>query len=141
MNVISDLVTDYSFVELIFSNDNNYIVAASRNYGLACINIKDPNNLFIEQIVRTTGGFSLTSSKDGLFAFAAEGPKGLSIIDLSKLPKISFVGRVAIDGTVFHVNPIMNDKFVLVSSNVVGYISLVDARDLQNLQVIAKFGV
>lgn len=78
-------------------------------------------------------------SLDGKFAFVGEGPYGLGIIDLSQLPRIVFVNRVPIDGTTFHISSIMNDTFLLISSNAIGFISLVDVRDFQNIQVIAKY--
>lgn len=80
-------------------------------------------------------------SRDRTVIFAADGSRGIILIDISKLPMINIVSRLAIDGAAFHLKPIMNDRFLLVSSEIVGFISLVDARDYNNLYVIAKYGV
>lgn len=66
MEVLSDLRVDNNeLIEIVFSNDNNYIVIASRNYGFASVNIKDPKNPIMEAFLRTKGGFSVISSLNG----------------------------------------------------------------------------
>ncbi|KAL4459333.1 hypothetical protein ABPG74_017946 [Tetrahymena malaccensis] len=139
LKVLSSLQISNQVVELIFSKDNKYVLCASRNDGFLTLSIGSKYELQIAKYLKTNGGFCIIQSKDLNYAFVCEGPKGIGIIDLSYLPEIKFTSRIQLDGTTMQITPLYSDKFLLVSSNVVGFLTLVDIRDLKNLKIISKF--
>ncbi|KAL4504283.1 hypothetical protein ABPG72_021121 [Tetrahymena utriculariae] len=139
LKVLSSLLISNQVVELIFSKDNKFVLCASRNDGFLVISIGNEYELQIAKYLKTNGGFCIIQSQELNYAFVCEGPKGIGIIDLSYLPEIKFISRIQLDGTTMQITPLYSDKFLLVSSNVVGFLTLVDIRDLKNLKVISKF--
>lgn len=70
-------------MELLFSNDSNYLLGVSRNYGIVCFDISDPTSIKLIKTLKTTGGFSIIGSQSGIYAFVGEGPKGIGIVDMN----------------------------------------------------------
>ncbi|EAR96181.2 hypothetical protein TTHERM_00129580 (macronuclear) [Tetrahymena thermophila SB210] len=139
LQVLSSLQISNQVVELIFSQDNKFILCASRNDGFLALSIGNKYELQIAKYLKTNGGFCIIQSQDLKYAFACEGPKGIGIIDLSYLPEIKFISRIQLDGTTMQITPLYSDKFLLVTSNIVGFLTLVDIRDLNSLKIISKF--
>lgn len=80
--------------------------------------------------METEGGLDISASADLKYAFMSEGPKEISIVDLSALPNIVLISKLSLEGSTNRITRLYNYNFLLVSTGVLGYVSLVDIRDL-----------
>lgn len=83
LSVYSELNLPFEVVEVLFSNDDNYLLGVSRNYGVISFDISDPTSIIIKKSLKTAGGYSVVGSHDGNYAFIGEGSKGIGIIDMN----------------------------------------------------------
>lgn len=70
-----------------------------RFYGFIAVDISNPNNFVAKDQLETMGSeYILTSDIFTDFAYLIDGMNGISIIDLTKLPKIHIISSLIIPG-------------------------------------------
>ncbi|EAR84354.2 calpain family cysteine protease (macronuclear) [Tetrahymena thermophila SB210] len=122
------------------SHDNKWVIIAMRNVGMYLfLDITDPKNPVLQNQITTNGGEQVVISGLYNLAYLCDGSNGLAILDISYLPKIKIISRIAIDGWANQCNLFQNEDFMLISSMDYGMITLVNLLDKQNPVVYSKY--
>ncbi|KAL4482741.1 hypothetical protein ABPG73_021401 [Tetrahymena malaccensis] len=122
------------------TDDNNYIIACCRNYGIYVLDCVDKSNIYLSDYLETLGAESITLSKISTnYGYLMDGIRGFAILDLTALPKIKILSRTNIQGWTQLGIPIKQDRYILIGSQDIGMLTLVDIQDKANPNLIATY--
>ncbi|KAL4449998.1 hypothetical protein ABPG74_015117 [Tetrahymena malaccensis] len=122
------------------TDDNNYIIACCRNYGIYVLDCVDKSNIYLSDYLETLGAESITLSKiSSNYGYLMDGIRGFAVLDLTALPKIKILSRINISGWTQLGIPIKEEKYILIGSQDIGMLTLVDIQDKTNPILIATY--
>ncbi|EAS00907.2 calpain family cysteine protease (macronuclear) [Tetrahymena thermophila SB210] len=122
------------------TDDNNYIIACCRNYGIYILDCTNKQNIYLSDYLETLGAESIVLSKtSSKYGYLMDGMRGFAILDLTTLPKIQILSRIKLSGWTQLGIPIKEDKYILIGSQDIGMLTLVDIQDKTNPTLIATY--
>lgn len=93
------LFPTYGSIEsMIFTDDENYVITANRDFGLCVYDISNINSVLLVHYVLSSGAEYLKFSKNKKFIFLANGFYGMSIYNATDLRNLSEISRLNVGG-------------------------------------------
>ncbi|KAL4428727.1 hypothetical protein ABPG74_001881 [Tetrahymena malaccensis] len=124
----------------VFSKDNKYILICIQNFGLSVIQIQDNYKLVQVNDLQTLGAENMVKSEISTdYCFLFDGSNGFAIVDLTALPQIKFLSRIALTGWTELGSSLFNDNYMFVQQNEKGMISVIDIRDKKNISLFSQY--
>lgn len=129
---------DCTGVMITLSDD--YLIGASRGYGYFVLNIQDLNNIQMVKYIDSLGSENMVASDiSNNHCFFIDGLKGISIMDLTKLPELSTISTILLPGWSNDITFLNNEKLMLVSTIEKSMLTMVDISDIYNPFIVTEY--
>ncbi|KAL4445158.1 hypothetical protein ABPG74_021971 [Tetrahymena malaccensis] len=124
-----------------FVNYIRYLVISSRGQGFMVFNFYNPQNITLANQYLTQGGedVRLLNDNNSQYAFFIDGYNGVLIVDLQKLPGISIVSSIKLEGWSNHVLQFEQSGYVIISTVDRGMIQLFDISNKNQPKFISSY--
>ncbi|EWS75997.1 transmembrane protein, putative (macronuclear) [Tetrahymena thermophila SB210] len=125
--------------DMVILNGFPYVILLFRALTIAALDISDVQKPFIASNIDSLGAEQIIQGTyQRNYCFIADGLQGISVIDLTQLPKIVIISNVQISGYTNFLNLIVKEQFIITSQLSGGELSLVSMSAIKSPQFISQ---
>ncbi|EWS75998.1 transmembrane protein, putative (macronuclear) [Tetrahymena thermophila SB210] len=147
-NISFKLISSFSIPQALSTVQTNdmailngfpYVILLFRALTIAALDISDVQKPFIASNIDSLGAEQvIQGTYQRNYCFVADGLQGISVIDLTQLPKIVIISNVQISGYTNFLNPIVKEQFIITSQLSGGESSLVSMSSIKSPQFLSQ---
>ncbi|EAS07655.2 hypothetical protein TTHERM_00497080 (macronuclear) [Tetrahymena thermophila SB210] len=125
---------------IMFAQQDKYIIISSRGQGFMVFEFQSPQNITLVNQYLTHGGEDVRPlNNNNQYAFFIDGYNGVLIVDLQKLPDISIISTIQLEGWSNHVLQFGQTGYVIISTVDRGMIQLFDLSNKNEPLFISSY--